>query len=229
MRQSRNHRQLHTRNHPAQEEPLHDLPREQMCRDVRLAPDGRNARLVADGRDARLAADGRDLPETERRRDLPETQRAWSAHGLERFHLEDNSPGFWIRERHVSYLTLCAAALFIAVLVLLLTCFSAMTYDSASKKLDQAQAAKQQSQEYYAAESTATEIISAFYQERRDTSANLNGRTIYAADQGDIEVTKIDNVIYFSVPAGAGQQLNVEAKTTKKQVSIRKWQLSKDM
>lgn len=146
-----------------------------------------------------------------------------------RFHPEDSSPGFWIRGRHVSYLTICAAALFIAVLVLLLTCFSAMTYDSASKKLDQAQAAKQQSQEYYAAESTASEIISAFYQERRDTSANLNGRTIYAADQGDIEVTKIDNVIYFSVPAGAGQQLNVEAKATKKQVTIRKWQLSKDM
>lgn len=220
MQQSRTHRQLHTRNHPAQEEPLHDLPRVEMCRDARSAPDGRNLPQAKMCRDAWLALDGRDLPEP---------QRAWSAHEFERFHLEDNSPGFWIRGRRVSYLTICAAALFIAVLVLLLTCFSAMTYDSASKKLDQAQAAKQQSQEYYAAESTAAEIISAFYQERRDTSANLNGRTVYTADQGDIEVTKIDNVIYFSVPAGAGQQLNVEAKATKKQVSIRKWQLSKDM
>lgn len=129
-------------------------------------------------------------------------------------------------QRRFSSLSLCAAALFIAVIVLLLTCFSAVTYDSASKKLDQAQAAKQQSQEYYAAESTASQIIESFYQERKDTSANLNGRTMYASDQGDIEVTKIDNVIYFSVPAGSGHQLNVEAKATKKQVLIQKWQLA---
>ena len=55
-----------------------------------------------------------------------------------------------------------------------------------------------------------------------------NGRSVYESDQGDIEVTKIDNVIYFSVPAGGGNILNVEAKVSKKQVVIQRWQLEKE-
>ena len=143
--------------------------------------------------------------------------------------MQDNltsaNTGFMIRGRWISYMSICAAALFISVLVLLLTCFSALTYHSAEQKLNQAHAAQKQSMEYYAAESTASEIISSFYQERKETSANLNGRTIYSSNQGDIEVTKIDNMIYFSVPAGSGKVLNAEAKASKKQVEIQKWQL----
>ena len=115
-------------------------------------------------------------------------------------------------------MSICATALFISLLIFLLTCFSAVTYYSAEQKLVQAQAA----------ESTASEIIESFYQERRETSANLNGRSVYESDQGDIEVTKIDNVIYFSVPAGGGNILNVEAKVSKKQVVIQRWQLEKE-
>lgn len=140
-----------------------------------------------------------------------------------------SSGGIRVRNKWIPSIYLCAAALFIAVLVLLLTCFAAVTYDSAARKLGQAQASQKQSQAYYAAESSASEILSSFYQERRETSATLNGRSIYSSDQGDIEVTKIDNVIYFSVPAGAGRVLNVEAKATKKQMTIRKWQLGEDM
>ena len=115
-------------------------------------------------------------------------------------------------------MSICATALFISLLIFLLTCFSAVTYYSAEQRLVQAQAA----------ESTASEIIESFYQERRETSANLNGRSVYESDQGDIEVTKIDNVIYFSVPAGGGNILNVEAKVSKKQVVIQRWQLEKE-
>ena len=115
-------------------------------------------------------------------------------------------------------MSICATALFISLLIFLLTCFSAVTYYSAEQKLVQAQAA----------ESTASEIIESFYQERRETSANLNGCSVYESDQGDIEVTKIDNVIYFSVPAGGGNILNVEAKASKKQVVIQRWQLEKE-
>ena len=142
--------------------------------------------------------------------------------------IEYESAGIWICGRRSSYMSICAVALFISMLVLLLTCFSAVTYYSAGQKLEQAQTAESHSQKYYAAESTASEIISAFYQERRETSANLNGRSLYESDQGDIEVTKIDNVIYFSVPAGAGRLLNVEAKASKKQVAIQRWQLEKE-
>ncbi len=185
MRQSRNHRQRHTRNHLAQREPL--------------------------------------------QQSWQETQNPWEVQqamtAAQRFQTADEASGFWIRGRKISYMSICGAALFVSLLVLLLACFSAMTYYSASQKLAQAETSKTHSQEYYAAESTASEIIEAFYQERRDTSANLNGRTVYAADQGDIEVTKIDNVIYFSVPAGDGRLLNVEARASKKQVTVQKWQL----
>ncbi len=142
--------------------------------------------------------------------------------------LNMQNEGFWIRGRWISCISICAIALFISLLVFLLTCFSAVTYDSASQKLKQAHAAQQYSQEYYAAESTAAEIVSAFYKERKETSANLNGRSVYETDQGDIEVTKIDNAIYFSVPAGGKKILNVEAKVSKKQVVIQKWQLAKE-
>jgi len=56
-------------------------------------------------------------------------------------------------------MSICATALFISLLIFLLTCFSAVTYYSAEQKLVQAQAAKSRSQEYFAAESTASEII----------------------------------------------------------------------
>ena len=125
-------------------------------------------------------------------------------------------------------MSICATALFISLLIFLLTCFSAVTYYSAEQKLAQAQAAESRSQKYFAAESTASEIIESFYQERRETSANLNGRSVYESDQGDIEVTKIDNAIYFSVPTGDGNVLNVEAKASKKQVVIQRWQLEKE-
>ena len=156
MRQSRNHRQRHTRNHLAQREPL--------------------------------------------QQSWQETQNPWEVQqamtAAQRFQTADEARGFWIRGRKAHRSREHASAL-----------------------------QKMHSQEYYAAESTASDIIEAFYQERRDTSANLNGRTVYAADQGDIEVTKIDNVIYFSVPAGDGRLLNVEARASKKQVTVQKWQL----
>ena len=64
-------------------------------------------------------------------------------------------------------MSICATALFISLLIFLLTCFSAVTYYSAEQKLVQAQAAESRSQEYFAAESTASEIIESFYQERQ--------------------------------------------------------------
>ena len=87
MRQSRNHRQRHTRNHLAQREPL--------------------------------------------QQSWQETQNPWEVQqamtAAQRFQTADEARGFWIRGRKISYMSICGAALFVSLLVLLLACFSAMT------------------------------------------------------------------------------------------------------
>lgn len=130
--------------------------------------------------------------------------------------------------RRISYMSICAVAVMVSLIVLMLTCFAAVTYHSAEQKLQQARAAQERSSEYYAAESTASQIIASFYKERRQTSANINGRITYTAQQGDIEVTKIDNTIYFSIPIGNDQSLNVEARVSGNGTQIKKWQLTEE-
>lgn len=126
-----------------------------------------------------------------------------------------------------SHLTISVATMLIALLVLLIACFSAFTLNTAQTKMDESKAYKNSSQNYYAAETTATEIISAFSKAKKESQSNLNGITVYKATQGEIEVTKIDSNIYFSVPVNKKESLKIEARVTKKDTEIVKWYLTK--
>lgn len=126
-----------------------------------------------------------------------------------------------------SHLTVSAAAVLIALIVLLIACFSAFTLNAAQTKMDESKAYKNSSQNYYATETTAAEIIADFSKAKKEGMSNLNGITVYKASQGEIEVTKIDGSIYFSVPVNKTESLKVEAKVTKKDTEIIKWYLTK--
>ncbi|MFQ8602852.1 MAG: hypothetical protein ACLSAO_07135 [Anaerovoracaceae bacterium] len=125
--------------------------------------------------------------------------------------------------RQKSYLGICAAALLVSLVLLLITAFAAFTFYTADEKMSASKQKMKYSQSYYAAETTASEIINEFYEEKNQVSANLNGRENYEAIQGNIEVTKIDARIYFSVPVDNSTSLEVEAKVTKNDIEIIKW------
>lgn len=120
-------------------------------------------------------------------------------------------------------LTLCCVVLLLSLFILLLTSFSAFTYYASEEKLQSCNRDLEYSHNYYAAETTATEIINEFYELKRDTYTNLNGRSEYKAKQGTIKVTKIDDNIYFAVPIDKTDILQVEAKVTPSKTEIVKW------
>ena len=122
-----------------------------------------------------------------------------------------------------SELGICAAALLISLLMLLLTSFAAFTYSTANGKMNDSREKMKYSQNYYAAESTASEIIGDFYEEKQQVSASLNGREEQETLQGTIEVKKIDGIIYFSVPIDNSSNLTVEAKVSKNGIEIVEW------
>lgn len=126
-----------------------------------------------------------------------------------------------------SYLTITLGAVLISVILLLLTCFSAFTLNAAQLKMNNSKDYQNYNRNYYAAESTATEIIADFSSSKKKGMSNLNGISTYKSPQGQIEVTKIDSNIYFSVPINKKESLKVEAIVTKKDTEIIKWFLTK--
>ena len=122
-----------------------------------------------------------------------------------------------------SFLPACAAVLLLSLLLLVLTSFAAVTYGSAEDKLAEGRKALSKTSEYYAAETTATEIISQFFSDKNESSATQNGIEDIRTDQGSVEVTKIDSQIYFSVPFDEARALSVGAEVTRDTITVTEW------
>ena len=125
-------------------------------------------------------------------------------------------------------MSICATALFISLLIFLLTCFSAVTYYSAEQKLVQAQAAESRSRNTSQRNRPRRRSSNPFIRSGEKPPPTSTDALFTNPIKATSKLQKIDNVIYFSVPAGGGNILNVEAKVSKKQVVIQRWQLEKE-
>ncbi len=128
-----------------------------------------------------------------------------------------------INDGRTSLLPICAAVLVLSLALLLLTCFAAVTYGSADKKLDAGREALDATSQYYAAETAATDIISDFFSDKNESSVTQNGITDVETELGSVEVTKIDSKIYFSVPIDKNRALSVGAEVTRNSITVTEW------
>lgn len=121
-------------------------------------------------------------------------------------------------------LSICAAAALISLFILLLSCFAAFTCAGADNNMSAAQKNAAYCDNYYQAETTATEIICDFSQ-RDGSISSKNGRYDYDADQGKVEVTCIDGNVFFTVPINKNQGLYVDVQVTKNSVEVNSWNI----
>lgn len=134
--------------------------------------------------------------------------------------LKENS---FIQNHTHSLLPLCTMLLLLALVILVLLCFAAVTYDAANEKFATGQKALSETSGYYAAETTAVEIISDFFNDKNSGINTQNGIMDQKSRQGMIEVMKIDSDIYFSIPVEKNKALSVGAEVTKDSIIITKW------
>ena len=118
-------------------------------------------------------------------------------------------------------LTFVSAAVMIGIVfvVFATTCLAAITLSSASEKLDTAKADVRSSADYYAAESTAVDILTTLASDDGNSLADKNGELKYRPD-GDkntvITISRNGGSFSFDVPVGrpSGKAQNSASSTT---------------
>ena len=119
-------------------------------------------------------------------------------------------------------LTLCAAV------ILLILCLTASSYTVVSQELRDAEAVTEYSDSFYAAETTAAEIISKYSGTSGNNSSftsGQSGRTTYSSPQGNILIFRADSSLSFSVPVNTQTELDVIVNVSGSGISILKWSL----
>ena len=103
--------------------------------------------------------------------------------------------------RQKSYLGICAAALLVSLVLLLITAFAAFTFYTADEKMSASKQKMKYSQSYYAAENYSVGNNKRNSEEKNQVSDKPERtRKTTKAIQGNIEVTKIDarNILFRS-------------------------------
>ena len=127
------------------------------------------------------------------------------------------------KENGRNYLGSGAAAVLIILIILVIGSFSAFTYISAGSKMDSAQKSKAYCDQYYAAETAASELLDSIARGKAKP-ADINGvKAVYETDYGTITVTQKGSYVSFPVAINKKQELKVEADVEDKKIKIITW------
>ncbi|MGN0703371.1 MAG: hypothetical protein ACI4LD_02300 [Lentihominibacter sp.] len=115
-----------------------------------------------------------------------------------------------------------------AAVILLILCLTASACLSVSQELEDAEDVMEYCDSYYAAETTAAEIISGYSGTSGNNSSftsGQSGRITYSSPQGDILIFRADSSLSFSVPVNDQKELDVIVNASGSGISILKWSL----
>ena len=115
-----------------------------------------------------------------------------------------------------------------AAVVLVLLCFTASAYLSADEELKAAEKYMTETDSYYAAETTAAEIISKYSGQSGNNSSltpGQSGKVSYSSPQGEILVYRADSSLSFAVPVDAQKELDVIVTVSDSDLNLLKWSL----
>lgn len=114
-----------------------------------------------------------------------------------------------------------------AAVILIILCFTASACISANKDFKDAERYRNYTDKYYAAETTAAEIISKYSgaSDAGNTSltSGQSGKSIYSSPQGSIRVFRADSSLSFAVPIDSRRQLAVIVNASGSDINILKW------
>ena len=126
-----------------------------------------------------------------------------------------------------SYLGAGVPSILLTLVILLISCFAALTFISANSEMKLCEKSAAYCDDYYHAETVAAEILSAVaennFDEKFDKIADKNDSLIYNDVTGDIVINRGGNDVSFIVPINKKQGLNVAAQITNGQIDIVKW------
>ena len=118
------------------------------------------------------------------------------------------------------------AALALAVLVvLLISCFTALTAHSAEEQMTAARQHKLQCTDYYAAETAAVEIIDGLSRNTIKSPEDKNGCINYESCCGSVEISRNESTYTFAIPADDDQMLQVVARIHAPDAEVLQWKL----
>ena len=127
------------------------------------------------------------------------------------------------KENGRTYLGTGVASVLIALIVLVIGCFAALTYISADSKMELSQKSKTYCDQYYAAESAAAELLDSIARGKAKPSDIKGVKAVYGTDSGTITVTQKGSYVSFPVAINKKQELHVEANIENKKVQIITW------
>lgn len=116
-----------------------------------------------------------------------------------------------------------------AAIVLVLLCFTASAYIAADEELHTSEKFMQKTDRYYAAETTAVEIISKYSGSSSNNSSlttGQSGKVSYSSPQGEILIYRADSSLSFAVPVDSHKELDVIVNVSEdNDLNILKWSL----
>ena len=111
------------------------------------------------------------------------------------------------------------ASILVVLLILVTAAFAALTYISAESRMSSSEKSRNYCDNYYAAETTASELLE-LISTGNSGSSTSGTKSVYETDAGSIIVTKAEKYVSFSVPVNKSQELQVEANVSKDSIDI---------
>ena len=121
-----------------------------------------------------------------------------------------------------SYLGAGVASIFVALIVLTIVCFAALTYMTATSKMDISEKSVEYCDNYYAAETLASEILDDAA-DRQSTDTDESKSYTYESDELSIDVKIAGGDVQYAVPVTSKQDLRVEATIKDGKITIVTW------
>lgn len=127
------------------------------------------------------------------------------------------------KENGRTYLGTGVASVLIALIVLVIACFAALTYLSASSKMELSEKSKSYCDSYYAAETVASELLGQIATGKDKPASEDGDKAVYDTGSGKVTVIHAGDYVTFQVAINKKQALTVEATIKDKNARITTW------
>ena len=114
-------------------------------------------------------------------------------------------------------------SILITLIILVLTCFAALSFVSAEAKMKMSTKSRQYCDSYYCAETTATEILTELSADNLKITQDKSGKINYNINGGYIVISFQNSELSFDVPVNEKQSLHVTARTAGSDIDIISW------
>lgn len=118
------------------------------------------------------------------------------------------------------------AAISVIFVLFVMSCFAAVAAESSNSKLAESREKGQRCSDYYAAESTAVDILATLASDNGSSMTDKNGELKYNKAADEITVSRNGGNFSFDVPVDKKESLHVIAQINEGNIKIIQWYLT---